>query len=76
MKWLALLSIFLALPVIATADNSVVTDPLGHKQVYDEGGAEPSTSGQFTFKPIDADIELQLQGAGSSEPGEEPPMSA
>ena len=73
MRALALLVVFLVLPALAFADNYTVIDPLGHKRVFDEGGAEPSPDGtQFTFRPIDADVEVQLQGSGSQEPGEEP----
>ena len=64
---LALLSIFLALPSIAQADNYYAVDPLGHKSLYDEGGAMPSPEGtHFTFRPYDGDIEAQLQGSGSN----------
>ena len=67
MKTLALLSIFLALPVMAFADNYVTVDPLGHKSLYDEGGAVPSPEGtHLTFKPYDADLEVQVQGSGSN----------
>jgi hypothetical protein len=46
-------------------------DPLGHKTVLNEGGAEPSEGTVFTFLPIDADVEVQMQGSATDDgPGE------
>lgn len=52
----------------AIADNYVTVDPLGHKQVLNEGGAVPSPEGtHFTFSPIDGDLELVMQGTSGTE---------
>lgn len=54
----------LAFACSASADSYVKVDPLGHKQLLNEGGAEPSSGDHFTFAPIDADVEMNIQGSG------------
>ena len=66
MRTLLLGLLLIASPALAAGPMTTV-DPLGHKTVLNEGGAVPSPEGTvFTFKPLDADIELTLQGTQST----------
>jgi len=58
--------LLIASPALA-AEPMTTIDPLGHKTVLNEGGAEPSESTVFTFQPIDADIEVQMQGSATED---------
>jgi hypothetical protein len=64
--------LLLAAAPLEAAQPYTTIDPLGHKSVLNEGGALPSPEGtHFTFSPIDADVEVILQGSGGDATGSE-----